>query len=84
VLPVYDYPWRPGLEPAQKIVALNAWMKQYAASAGAVYLDYHTPMADARQGMRAEYSADGVHPNRAGYEVMAPLVEAAIGEALRR
>jgi lysophospholipase L1-like esterase len=84
VLPVYDYPWRPGLEPAQKIVALNAWMKQYAASAGAVYLDYHTPMADARQGMRAEYSADGVHPNRAGYEVMAPLAEAAIAEALRK
>src|SRR3982751_6638486 len=31
VLPVYDYPWRPGLEPAPKIAALNAWMKSYAA-----------------------------------------------------
>ena len=31
-----------GLEPAPKIVALNAWMKQYAAKAGAVYLDLHT------------------------------------------
>ena len=31
VLPAYDYPWRPGLQPAQKIVALNAWMKSYAA-----------------------------------------------------
>src|ERR1700755_264213 len=27
VLPVFDYPWKRGLEPAQKIVALNAWMK---------------------------------------------------------
>ena len=84
VLPVYDYPWRPGLEPAPKIVALNAWMKQYAQSAGAVYLDYWSALADSRQGMRAEYSRDGVHPNEAGYRVMAPLAEAAIREALRR
>jgi CubicO group peptidase (beta-lactamase class C family)/lysophospholipase L1-like esterase len=84
VLPVYDYPWRPGLEPAGKIVALNAWMKQYAASVGAVYLDYHSAMADARQGMRAELSGDGVHPNLAGYQVMAPLAQAAIAEAMHR
>jgi lysophospholipase L1-like esterase len=84
VLPVYDYPWRSGLEPAPKIVALNDWMKQYAKSVGAVYLDYWTALADARQGMRAEYSADGVHPNEAGYRVMAPLAEAAIREAMRR
>jgi len=84
VLPVYDYPWRPGLEPAAKIVALNDWMKRYAQSVGAVYLDYWSALADGRRGMRAEYSPDGVHPNEAGYRVMAPLAEAAIGEALRR
>src|SRR6266705_4778792 len=56
VLPVYDYAWRPGLQPAPKIVALNAWLKVYAARVGAVYLDYHSAMADARQGMRAELS----------------------------
>ena len=84
VLPVYDYPWRPGLEPAPKILALNAWMKDYAARAGSVYLDYHSAMADARQGLRSELSPDGVHPNESGYRVMAPLVEKAIAEALRR
>jgi len=84
VLPVWDYPWKPGLQPAPKIVALNAWMKRYAASRGAVYLDYHTPMADARQGMKADLAYDGVHPNEAGYRVMASLVEPAIREALRR
>jgi len=84
VLPVYDYAWRPGLEPAPKIIALNAWMKDYAAKVGAVYLDYHSAMADARQGMRAELSNDGVHPTEAGYRVMAPLAEKAIAEALRR
>ena len=84
VLPVYDYPWRPGLEPAPKIVALNKWMKDYAAKSGAIYLDYHSAMADARQGMREGLASDGVHPNDAGYRVMAPLAEKAIAEALRR
>jgi lysophospholipase L1-like esterase len=84
VLPVYDYPWRPGLEPAPKIVALNAWMRHYADSAGSVYVDFHGAMADARQGMRAELANDGVHPNEAGYRIMAPLVEEGIGRALAR
>lgn len=84
VLPVLDYPWNRGLEPAPKIVALNSWMKSYAAAHGVVYLDYHTAMADERQGLRAELSADGVHPNEAGYRVMAPLAKRAIEAALSR
>ena len=83
VLPVYDYPWRPGLEPAPKIAALNAWMKAYAKRVGAVYLDYHTAMKDDRGGLRRELGDDGVHPNDAGYRLMAPLAERAIAEALR-
>ena len=84
VLPVYDYPWRPGLEPAPKIMALNAWMKDYAAKAGATYLDYHSAMQDERHGMRAGLASDEVHPTEAGYRVMAPLAEKAIAQALRR
>jgi lysophospholipase L1-like esterase len=84
VLPVYDYPWRPGLEPAPKIQALNAWMKDYAAKHGAVYLDYYSAMADGRGGLKAELGTDGVHPNEAGYRVMAPLAEQAIAQALKQ
>jgi len=83
VLPAYDYPWKPGLEPAPKIVALNAWLKDYAARHDMVYLDYHSAMADERQGLRRALSDDGVHPTEAGYRVMAPLAERAIAEALR-
>jgi len=83
VLPVYDYPWKPGLEPAPKIIALNKWMKDYANHHHAIYLDYHSAMADARGGMREGLASDGVHPNEAGYRVMAPLVEQAIERALR-
>lgn len=82
VLPTHDYPWRPGLAPGPKIVALNAWIKEYAATVGAVYLDYHSALADDRLGLPAKFSADGVHPNEAGYRVMAPLVERAIARAL--
>jgi lysophospholipase L1-like esterase len=84
VLPVYDYPWKPGLEPAPKIVALNTWMRHYADSTGSVYVDYHGATRDERNGMRAELAGDGVHPNEAGYRIMAPLVERGIADALRR
>jgi lysophospholipase L1-like esterase len=83
VLPVYDYPWKPGLEPAPKIVALNAWMKRYAESVGETYLDYHTAMKDARDGLPPELAKDGVHPTEAGYRIMARLVEQAIARASR-
>ncbi|HLL83373.1 MAG TPA: SGNH/GDSL hydrolase family protein [Longimicrobium sp.] len=84
VLPAFRYRWRPELEPAPIIVALNRWIRDYAVSHGAVYLDFHAAMADERQGLRGELSADGVHPHEAGYRVMAPLAERAIALALRR
>jgi len=82
VLPAYDYPWRPGLQPASKIVTLNAWMRRYAATRGIVYVDYWSAMVDDRQGLQSGLTVDGVHPNEAGYEVMARLVEPGIEAAL--
>ena len=82
LLPVHDYPWKKGLEPAAKIVALNTWIKSYAARAGAVYVDFHGAMKDERGGMRSDLASDGVHPNSAGYAIMGPLVEKAIAAAL--
>ncbi len=83
VLPAFAYPWKPELRPAEKIVALNAWMTEYAARNGLEYVDYWSAMADGRKGMRAELTLDGVHPNEAGYRVMARLVEPAIEKALQ-
>lgn len=83
VLPVFDYPWKPGLNPAQKIINLNKWIKEYANKNNICYVDYFTPMADEQNGFKKEYSEDGVHPNLAGYNLMQPLVEKAIQEALK-
>jgi lysophospholipase L1-like esterase len=82
VLPAFDYPWRPGLNPAQKIAALNEMIKTYAKKTGIIYLDYYSSMVNEKKGLKDEYTYDGVHPNEAGYKVMAPLAEEAIAKAL--
>jgi lysophospholipase L1-like esterase len=82
ILPALDYWWRPGLTPAPKILAINAWLKAYAAQKGYVYVDFHSAMKDEHDGLPATLSRDGVHPLPAGYAVMTPLVEAGIEKAL--
>ena len=81
-LPVFDYPWRKGLEPAEKIISLNRSIKAYAENNGLVLLDYFTPLADERNGQQKALTLDGVHPNAAGYAVMAGVTEEAIAKAL--
>lgn len=82
VTPAADFPWHRGLEPAPKIDTLNAWIKKYAAEKGYVYVDYHSALKDAQDGLPANLSKDGVHPLPAGYAIMAPLAEAGIAKAL--
>ena len=82
VLPVYDYPWEPGLEPVTKISRLNEIIKNYAIKHGHTYLDYYTAMENDQKGLKKEYTYDGVHPNKAGYTIMATLAEQAIANTL--
>jgi lysophospholipase L1-like esterase len=81
VLPAYDFPWHPGLEPAEKVVQLNEWIKNYARGHKCIYIDYFTPMATDKHALKPEYTYDGVHPNLAGYKIMDPLAEEAIRKA---
>lgn len=82
VLPAFKYSWRPEVEPAEKIVELNKLIKEYASTCGAVYCDYFSALADERNGLPEHLSGDGVHPNKDGYAIMAPLAEKAIAQAL--
>ena len=81
LLPVYDYPWRPGLNPPKKILALNLLIKNYADENDHIYVDYYSAMVDDKKGLNAEYTEDGVHPTLPGYKVMEPLVEEAISKS---
>ncbi|MDP2235996.1 MAG: SGNH/GDSL hydrolase family protein [Bacteroidales bacterium] len=83
VLPAFDYPWRSGLKPAEKIVRLNSLLKDYATKNGHAFLDYHSPMADEKNGMLEQYTYDGVHPNDAGYLLMASMVEKVLSKILK-
>jgi lysophospholipase L1-like esterase len=59
-------------------------LKNYAKLNGHIYLDYHSALKDERNGMKAEYAKDGVHPNEAGYKVVMPLSSEAIKKALKK
>lgn len=84
VLPVKDYPWKTGLEPSEKVIALNEKLRNAAEKLKITYVDIFSAMVNDEKGMKAEYSEDGVHPNITGYKVMEPLVETAIAKALNR
>lgn len=90
LLPVSDYEVRDGKpitqtvrRPPDQILALNKWMKDFAAAHHMVYLDYFSAMVDDKGFLKDELSNDGLHPNPQGYAVMNPLAEAAISASLK-
>jgi len=86
-------PLAPGATPAHRIqtigrppadiLRLNAWMKTYAASVGAMYCDYYSAVVDPAGFFKEGFSNDGLHPNAQGFQLMAPVVEAAIEKTLQ-
>jgi len=83
VLPVYDYPWKSGLKPAPKIVALNEMLKTLAGEKNYLYIDYFSEMSDDKNGLKASLGADGVHPNEKGYEIMKRVLLNTIGPSFK-
>jgi len=88
VLPVHNYTEKSkdffAQRSPQKILLLNNWLRSYCAiaSSGCVYLDYFSAMVDDKGLLKKELADDGLHPNAAGFKIMAPLAEAAIEKAL--
>jgi lysophospholipase L1-like esterase len=88
ILPVHNYTERSkdffAQRSAEKILTLNNWLKNYCATAsnGCTYLDYFSAMIDEKGLMKKDLANDGLHPNAAGFKIMAPMAEAAIGKAL--
>jgi alpha-L-fucosidase len=82
VLPAISYSWRPGIEPADQIVALNKMIKDYAKHNKIDYVDFYASMVNADKGLKKEYGRDTVHPNLTGYRIMETMVEKAINEVI--
>jgi lysophospholipase L1-like esterase len=87
VLPIHNYTDRSkdffAQRSPEKILALNKWLKEYvAAHSDSLYLDYFTALVDEKGLLKKDLADDGLHPNPAGFKIMAPLAEAAIEKAL--
>jgi lysophospholipase L1-like esterase len=83
VMPVCDYIQnQTRRRPNETIVELNKWIKDYAAKRHAVYLDYYSAMLDDKGVLKQEITFDGLHPNTAGYDLIMPLAQKAIDQAL--
>jgi len=87
VLPVHNYTERSkdffAQRPTSRILELNTWLKDYCAKNKIVYLDYFSALVDDKGLLKKELAEDGLHPNDAGYKIMAPLAEAAIQKAMK-
>jgi len=87
VLPIHNYTDKSKDFFAQRsqarILQLNDWLKDYCAKNNIVYLDYFSVLVDEHGMMKKDLADDGLHPNAAGFKVMAPLAEAAIEKALK-
>ena len=74
VLPAYDYPWKPGLEPAGKIIRLNEMLQAFATANNHSYLDFHSQMKNSLDGLQEDYTYDMVHCTAAGYHKMEAIL----------
>ncbi len=84
VHPAFEFPWRKEItDVPNKILVLNERIKALANENKLVYLDYHTALKDERNGLSPDIATDGVHPTLAGYNIMMPLAEKAIAEAIK-
>jgi lysophospholipase L1-like esterase len=69
--------------PMDRILALNKWLKDYCEKNNLLYLDYFSAVVDDKGMLKLDLADDGLHPNKAGFAIMAPLAEKAIGKALQ-
>lgn len=74
VLPAYDFPWRKDMKPADKVIALNKMIKDYAQKNNITYVDYHNALKNEKNGLPKEIAEDGMHPNKSGYEKMEAIL----------
>lgn len=84
VLPSNNFPWRPSIKPADKVIELNNMLSAYADKNNIVYVDYYKAMVNDQKGLSPDLAEDGVHPTSKGYAIMEPLVVKGIQKSLKK
>jgi lysophospholipase L1-like esterase len=87
ILPVNNYTPKSldffAQRPTGRILALNKWIKEYCTANNLIYLDYFDSMVDDKGLLKRDLAEDGLHPNKAGFAIMAPMAEKAIEQSLK-
>jgi acyl-CoA thioesterase I len=87
ILPVHNYTPESqdffAQRPMDRVLALNRWLKDYCSAHDLIYLDYFSALVDDKGLLKRDLAQDGLHPNKAGFGIMAPLAERAIGKAMQ-
>lgn len=81
--PTAGFTWKPDVKPLN-LRPLNAWLKDYAAKQGLVFVDYVSVLQTPEGALKPEFTADGVHPNYEGFMAMEPLTRAALAKAMKK
>ena len=81
-LPAAKFNWAPQMQPGPTVIAYAEWVRRYAVEQNIVLADYYPVLATPDGALKPELGPDGVHPNKVGYALMAPILDAAIAEAL--
>ncbi|MBI86498.1 MAG: acylhydrolase [Candidatus Marinimicrobia bacterium] len=75
ILPADKYPWADHIKNVpETILTINQELKSFSEKNNITYIDYHSLMVSKNLGLKKEYTTDGVHLNKMGYEVMCHLV----------
>jgi len=70
-------------EHKDRIVSLNARIKEYADANDIPYIDYYSALVYDDRNFNYAFSGDGVHPNAEGYRVMEGIVLPIIRERIK-
>jgi lysophospholipase L1-like esterase len=68
----------------ENILAVNKLLQEFCQQHNYIYVDYFSAVVDNAGFFKAELSDDGVHPNRQGFKVLAPVALKALDQALQQ
>src|SRR5207245_2579142 len=64
--------------PPATVLELNRWIEAFCKQRHYTYVDYFSQLVDQSGQIKTDLADDGLHPNAAGYRIMAPVAMAAL------